>query len=551
MEDLSESILQHIFSFLNFTDVIRASAVSRAWLNAVSTLQCLNITDDFIRPLNSVNRFDQSARERKMLPKEMVRSMLVSAGCFILKAKEHNLQINQFRFKFRGKLSYFVPYLMQCVNLIGTENVREFVLDVGIGGGRLSDYSLPVSVYAAHSLHKLVVRGLKLSLVGIRGINLPSLRELDLSCCQVDDEFFEQLIMKCPQLENFKIEDCFGFRVFKVLGSHPKLKKIDLMKDEEQDYLYCHAPEEIQEIEIREAPNLEYFRYWSNDDDLLEILDIGACVNLKVLDLTALCGSHKLLESVEHLVSHLSVLEEFTLHLFTWIHSSTELQSIKISSDSLRKLWLGFVNNPVDVRVDAPYLSEVFYLGFISSNLSFGTSSIKDANFVKCGEDKISSFYELVEFLKTFNHIEAVKLDDFAPRDLAVPTDLDFFDPPLWDIKHLTVGARYCCGNSYIPVDLDMLKSLLWMAPRLDTLSFVNGFKSAVTFQFIHGNPEINVEEVPFICRNNKVVKVKVESCPGSAEGLGWKKYLFNGEKSLGCRIKQLKVQVMSKLSGE
>ncbi|CAI9115015.1 OLC1v1015847C1 [Oldenlandia corymbosa var. corymbosa] len=284
---------------------------------------------------------------------------------------------------------------------------------------------------------------------------------------------------------------------------------------------------------------------------------VATCKNLRKLELGSLCGDGELLKSIEQLVSDLKDLESFTLHKFFWSHEG--LRKFKISSSSLRELWLAFTDDPVDFQLDAPHVSEIFYLGWISSNLSLGTSPTKGANFVEWDDEEIM-YDNLVEFLRTFNHIEVVKLDDFAPCDLTIPEYLrNSLDPPLWDIKHLTISARYCDDLQYIPVHLDMLESLLWMAPRLNTLSFAQFIadschKTTITYQFTHGNPEINMEEVPLISESqrDKLIEVKVRSFPGDAEGLELQKYYFyNNEKTLESKAKWLVVQLPMSKNGE
>ncbi|CAI9112775.1 OLC1v1013267C1 [Oldenlandia corymbosa var. corymbosa] len=277
--ELPQEIKQHILSLMEFTDVICVSAVSKIWRDAAATLQTLNLTDRRFQKLLGLRNDYVDYNPTK----EKFSSLLCSGERNIENVQNQNLDITNWCFELGAKLNL--------------------------------------------SMGKEITRLLSLMLKG-KGL-----------CCvtspiNVDAKLHHQLIDNSPQLETLNISHCYGFRALKLIGSHQKLKRAVL------DYNGSKLLDvRVEKVHIKDAPNLEYFRFCTMPEKLC-VLDMAACKNLRVCDLQSSDGDEKLFESIQVLLiaDHLNALEVFK---FTRKKEDEEgLNSLTISSKSLKKLSL-------------------------------------------------------------------------------------------------------------------------------------------------------------------------------------------------------------------
>ena len=194
-------------------------------------------------------------------------------------------------------------------------------------------------------------------------------------CVYADDQIIQNLLAGCPVIEYIKFDQCSGFEWIK-LSNVPNLLVIKVrwnltVRKLELDYsnssLY-HAPiDQILQSELNQLPykNLNELRFW-----LSEITEKWLFEHLSGLPL------------LEHLI---------LLGCYDW-------ERIEISSHRLKILELWHCKSPVEIKIDAPKLYRLSYMGgyikSISSNALALSHAIYDfpremAFYAPSGVDKI------------------------------------------------------------------------------------------------------------------------------------------------------------------
>ncbi|PHT88869.1 hypothetical protein T459_10975 [Capsicum annuum] len=223
-----------------------------------------------------------------------------------------------------------------------------------------------------------------------------------------------------------------------------KLKKVELG--------FSACPPEFDEVDIR-APNLvdlEMYQLTSH----LKIFNITACKALTSLLLSDMIVTEKWLEYV----SSLPDLQR--LHLI----KCKTLNTIDISSVSLQHLVLRDCSL-IAFKLDTPsYLSS----SFPTLKLKAPASLEPKISFDSKNPD--SDWYsKLLIFLANFNHYRAVELSSKNDEVIIIPNDVrESLVPLLYGTDRLHVKFQNKLKHSVV----DIVDSLLWISPQLDTLSF-------------------------------------------------------------------------------
>ncbi|KAL3508737.1 hypothetical protein ACH5RR_028138 [Cinchona calisaya] len=313
-------------------------------------------------------------------------------------------------------------------------------------------------------------------------------------------------------LTGFKLETPSDGLSLEIVGC-PKLKNVRTSR--------CSI--KFSKIEIQ-APKLEQLSH--HGTGRLSVVNVAACKSLKVLILHRITITPKWLKGIFSTLP----LEVFEL-------SDCEgLKNVRISSNHLKQLSLTRCVNLVLAEVDAPNLSSFSYAGVISLKILLEASDLDDIHLHIFSETSESQWHsELIEFLGNFNHFKVVKLVNVNPDKWIIPNDLrETLQSPLYDIKHLTLNLLVNLKQSML---LDLLDSFLWLAPFLDSLSFVYGpFRQTVELSFENSAAEGKgpcCTSVPFKCWRCSLKKVNCKNFQCIKELLMVKNYIVETAKIL------------------
>ncbi|KAL3508734.1 hypothetical protein ACH5RR_028135 [Cinchona calisaya] len=491
ISELPEGVIGHVMSFVEVEDVANTCINSYRLTKACATLQFLNFGENFFPwrdptyPLGLRYRpgFLQITNEEVEITNEEVIGLVQVVNSIKIAKQKLQERMNIVDGRIARLQQHNVDLIKFCIYLpsYGFLDLEPYIYKLVIVECKIQElvitvedfYTLPGSFYAANSLRKIHLTGFRLESPS-GGLSFPSLRELNLCFCYVEDELLHLLTMSCPELEILSFNLCRGFDSLQIFGL-PKLRKVTTK----------HFLTQFNKIEIQ-APKLEHLSHHGTDLDGLSVVDVAACKSLKVLILHCITITP---QWVNDIFSTLP-LEVFEL-------SDCEgLKNVRISSTHLKQLSLIHCMNLVNAEVDAPNLSSFSYAGAISLRISLEASALEDIHLRIFPETSESQWHsELIELLGSFNHHKVVKLVILNPDKWIIPKFLrETLRSPLYDIKHLTVNLRGRWKRLKDSILLDLLDSFLWLAPCLDSLSVVCGFLKQ-TVELIYGTSAAEGEE--------------------------------------------------------
>ncbi|KAL3508736.1 hypothetical protein ACH5RR_028137 [Cinchona calisaya] len=504
ISELPEDVIRHIMSFVEVEDVVNTCINSYCLTRACATLQFLSFGENFFpwrdttvpigyryRPsfLEITNEKLEITNEEVIglvqvvnhmkIAKQKLQERMNTVDGRIVRLQHHKVDLIKFCLYLPSYgLIDLEPYIYKLVSSLVECKIQELVFKVK------DRYTLPGSLYTANSLRKLHLTGFKLESPS-DGLRFPSLRELNLSCCDVEDKLLQLLTMSCPELEFLNFKFCCGFDSLQIFGL-PKLKKVTTKFGFKQ----------FNKIEIQ-APKLEHLSHHSTYVDRLCVVDVAACKSLKVLILQCITITPQWVNDIFSMLP----LEVFEL-------SDCEgLKNVRITSTHLKQLSLAQCMNLNNTEVDAPNLSSFSYVGVIPLRISLKASALEDIHLCIFPETSESQWHsKLIEFLGSFNHYNLVELIViFNPDEWIIPKYLrETLQSPLYDIKHLTVNLQVSWMRLKDSILLDLLDSFLWLAPCLDSLSVICGFLEQ-TVELIHETSAVEGKEkccasAPFRC---------------------------------------------------
>ncbi|PHT25141.1 hypothetical protein CQW23_35221 [Capsicum baccatum] len=226
-----------------------------------------------------------------------------------------------------------------------------------------------------------------------------------------------------------------------------KLKKVE----------FSACPPEFDEVDIR-APNLvdlEMYQLTSH----LKVFNITACKALTSLLLSDMIITEKWLE-------HVSCLPELQrLHLI----KCKTLNTIDISSVSIQHLVLHDFSL-ITVKLDTTNLKYFSYRSSSFPTLKLKAPASLQPKIAFDSKSPDSDWYsKLLIFLANFSHYRAVELSSENDEVIIIPNDVrESLVPPLYGTDRLHVKFQNKLKYSVV----DIVDSLLWISPQLDTLSF-------------------------------------------------------------------------------
>ncbi|KAG6733539.1 hypothetical protein I3842_01G229400 [Carya illinoinensis] len=241
-------------------------------------------------------------------------------------------------------------------------------------------------------------------------IKLLSLKKLSLVDVYIEDEIFQNLVAKCPMIEEMNLIGCCGLKSFEVFGLL-KLKSVEVKNSRE-----------LEEVEMQ-ALILQSFEY-SGRYKPCEI-NLAPCKSLKTLKL---CMAAITDEWFHDRLSEFPLLENLALS------DCRMLESIRISSRHLKRLLLRRCDFLIEVEIDAPCLCSFKYNGdTIPFSLNSPALLQSDVPFY------LKAWYvQMIEFLSKFNHSKVLTLQSITGKNMVVPNELrESLLPPLYNVKHL------------------------------------------------------------------------------------------------------------------
>ncbi|OIS99248.1 hypothetical protein A4A49_23453 [Nicotiana attenuata] len=263
------------------------------------------------------------------------------------------------------------------------------------------------------------------------------------------------------------------------------------------------------------APNLKDLEISSFCEDL-HVINITACKSIKHLNLTAVAVTDQWLDN---LFSNLPYLE------ICYLFSCSSLKIIKISSDRLKYFQVIECSNLIEVDLDAPNLlrfsSDVYYgkdIAHLLPTFKMKASHLLEANLNLIPQTRDTHWYtKLIKSLGNFNHYKAIVLRCENDKEIVIPKyKRENLLPPLYATKILHIKIRNQCNFSAVNV----VDSLLWMSPQLDTLSFgqTRDLKSMIKFTY-RDEDEVDGEDekpccasLPWKCWRHEIKKVKLQN---------------------------------------
>ncbi|KAG5568556.1 hypothetical protein H5410_064428 [Solanum commersonii] len=141
------------------------------------------------------------------------------------------------------------------------------------------------------------------------------------------------------------------------------------------------------------------------------------------------------------------------------------LKTLKIASFLLKQLTVHQCPNLIAVELDTPNLITFSYNCHSLPTLQLSASLEAKICFVSATTDS-----DVTKFLGNFNHSMVVELTCKSDKGLVLPKDMrgNLF-PPLYGTNRVHVNIRSPLINCSI---VDILDSMLWISPQLDTLSY-------------------------------------------------------------------------------
>ncbi|PHU20506.1 hypothetical protein BC332_11657 [Capsicum chinense] len=382
--------------------------------------------------------------------------------------------------------------------------IKELTLDVCITENGYG--TLPEPIFDAKELEVLELRGFKLELPRdqydiVKFVS--SLSELNLTDTFLGEQFFGALCASCNSLENLTLDACRGLTSLQIAGPLPKLKRV-----------WLYFSDETKMLRIV-APNLEYLHIRSDPSSLLQVNGITDCKALKILYLHSVGVKDQDLESIFASLPNLEAL---------YLLGCAALKKLKISSDRrLKCLLLEGCLNLSDVELDTPNLTS-FSCGAWCDN-GFLTLKLISASVLLKVELKLfegsESTYDtrwyskLVKFLGNFGQVKAIHLKCDTETVIVIPKNMrKKLVSSLYGTDGLHIEFEKLYKNHYSVGEV--LDSLLWIFPQLDTLSFLrDNLKS--TLKFIYDDDSFENEKTCTSLllkrpRHRKLKDVKMEN---------------------------------------
>ncbi|CAL5361127.1 unnamed protein product [Camellia sinensis] len=368
ISELPDSIIHHMMSFLNRSDVTKTSVLSKRWHNLWASFPILNFDELHLEQrLNGnpesmcwtqevfTDGFMKHIDDRETTNSIFFNHVDRSLSRFI----ENKIKIQKFKLVIRLVNSKSAVVLEKWLRMIIESNVEE--LDLWTYPEICVLYNLTPSIFDAKSMKALKLKDCNLGLpLCNETINFNSLQRLSLETLQIDEKVLQHFFSSCPLIEELVLIHCRGLNRFQVKCLH-KLRKLTLV-------VKSRHPFNMVEIE---APSLEYFHYTNKKHSTyVKTFNMSRCQNLKHL---SLCNT-----DIEEGLFH-DLVSKFPLLEILELSCCDMLKSIKISSSHLKRFTLHFNVHDVEwflkLRV---FLSRALQFKVFTKNMSHNKDLCKE-----------------------------------------------------------------------------------------------------------------------------------------------------------------------------
>ncbi|KAL3507479.1 hypothetical protein ACH5RR_032861 [Cinchona calisaya] len=437
---LPENIRHHILSFLEHEEAVKTSVLSKAWLSTWRTRPDLQ----FIRK-RVVKRSPDDTTIQATLEKKG-NDFVNSINTTLTRYHENKYGIETLKI-YLPMIASVTPDHVNTWFQIAVENGVK-ILSIGLNNFIV----LPETVFRAKSLVKLWLGKFQLNSQVIQIIRCHGLRKLSLIQVNIDEVMLQRIISSCPSIEYLKILLSVGFANIKVTNLQ-KLKQFKIQFREKRSGF----------VEL-EGPSLEEFCYWNcinTDEDETQFfpcsLQMYACKNLKRLRLREIAITEGFFSGI---AENFPLLEELT------VQYCDHLQNIKISSQSIKRIYLDTNWELKEACIDVPSIVRFKYSGDSIPLFSFTAPSgpcIFEIDLQCQDWDilEISWFSELKELLTKLNKSE-------ISLDIQFPATLDGFTEdemrnnaifPVPQVQKLSIGFS---DRDYLDAAYLALDSIFW-----------------------------------------------------------------------------------------
>ncbi|KAK7858232.1 putative f-box/lrr-repeat protein [Quercus suber] len=469
ISELPDTLLQQILCFLPTKQVVQSGILSRRWKHVWFTVPVLE--------------FDQTCFESKLWcrdrkkTRQIQRKRVELYHCVeqnLLSHCRQGLKINKFTLFMKLTTRKSVSRLDRWIDYAVKGGIEE--LNLEFYRSLCKRYILPQRVLLAKSITVLTLRGCRLESLYC-DINLPSLQKLSLSEVHTNDQIIHNLVAGCPLIEDMGLESCYGLKNihFSALS---KLMAIKLRYNI------------LKKVEL-EASNL--YDAYIQENEACDINLIN-CKNLKKLELYTECMTD---EWFHYHISQLAHIEKLIIHC-------NMLEKIKISSQSLKALFLLKCDKLVEVKIDTPKLCLLSYCGHSKISLSLNASVYLSEACYQMVRPVDHWDVQKIELLSKLSNSKVLYLTGFyVAKDVVVPKELrDTLPSPSYNVKQLKV-AIYQPWNGH---EIDRLvDNLLWISPLPEIVVItcwinVKPWKDTTSFKFSYKKPILD-EENPSCCK--------------------------------------------------
>ena len=394
---MPEPIIHEILSHFHDTKAAaRTSVLSKTWQRAWASFPCV-VFNEWDFDARSSESPDNSPEENRRI--RMMKNAFMTYIDKTLRSRDSSVEEFALQLTYHDK-ELLLLRVVEWLTIATERKVKALGIFLSIihfsegnESGKPIYYSLPQVGLEAKTITELRLKFCKLE--PCNEFKFCHLKTLILNNVRLDEQVIQNLTLRCPLIEDFRLICCHGLKHLKV-SNLPRL-----------NLLHVYARRKVSRIEIK-APSLQTFYYWSKDSYRLQSVNVHcaiyleACKNLKRLELAGL--SNRTIELLQTLSSKFPTLEFLEI-------STCKMASIKISSQTLKMLKLEKRTDLEVVEVDTPNLVSLQYRLNKCLFHSFNAPSLQEVELeLDLGSCITLWFDKLKELVGKFNSTEGLNL---------------------------------------------------------------------------------------------------------------------------------------------
>ncbi|GAB2300038.1 hypothetical protein Dimus_034079 [Dionaea muscipula] len=228
LSTLSDSILEHILSFLPILDGVRSTILARRFRNLWFSLHTLdiNILDRFESPNMVLESWFWFSR---FVNRVLILHRRPTLEKFVLCLFDYLDDDDRMLYRLMNDDDKLLSRARKDVAgwILAAIHREPKFLHLSLGWIDCFGYFLPPSVWSCNTVVELKLVSCEIISSNLAGIQMESLRMLTMKYVRTSDEMFEQIICGCPVLEYLIIDNCSVNRVCFDAPSICKLKLVD------------------------------------------------------------------------------------------------------------------------------------------------------------------------------------------------------------------------------------------------------------------------------------------------------------------------------------